>query len=398
MEFHRYALDAQGKWVNAQLLPFIKDAVYLCDCPLKHRLKHVKPSGKAGKRYFTDYFAHISTGSKRKQGEIEGCTGGESMQHRLAKQILRENINSISFVEFMCPNCKQTIEKTFRNCHVKLEMRSLDGQWRYDCMVYNEYDQRIYALEVVHTHYTGQSKVGATRLDGLPIAEFLADNVLDLNDSDIVNKHLFNLLITMKQCNSCAIKEISNSCVQFYKQEQDAWKNLDNIIYNALLDEFNRRQLVSELNLCSSISQQVFIIMEQYKDSIVFSNGIWDNINIKNGCRRVRGGFLTNENFLIQFVRDEWDKLDGRVIHDKIQKLCKEYQNICIHRILVIKMQTVINKISYRNELIFHSCLYPVLKQIEYRQYICSNCGRYGHNGDKCFKKQCFKCGFQHIF
>ena len=60
MRDHQYALDIRGEWVNAKVTKYRKHSVFFCDCPAKHKMKLVKPSGRLGKRLFCDYFAHVS--------------------------------------------------------------------------------------------------------------------------------------------------------------------------------------------------------------------------------------------------------------------------------------------------------------------------------------------------
>jgi len=172
MDKHQYARDTDGNWVHAR--DGIKGVPYFCDCPTRHPLKLVPPSGLEGKRPFSDYFAHYG-------GSI--CmSGGESMKHRLAKHRIRELASTLSFAINKCRQCGFT--KNFQsNGHtVQLEVRSYDKRWRYDTVAFDQLGAAVYALEVVNTHYSSQEKIDSTRSSNyqdMGFAEFMADDVLE---------------------------------------------------------------------------------------------------------------------------------------------------------------------------------------------------------------------------
>ncbi len=61
---HQYAFDISGNWVNAQQTKFKQYQIFFCECPQKHKMKLVKPSGRCDKRPFCDYFAHVQPRQK----------------------------------------------------------------------------------------------------------------------------------------------------------------------------------------------------------------------------------------------------------------------------------------------------------------------------------------------
>jgi hypothetical protein len=193
---HQYAYDTQGRWVNAKQTIYEKYQVYYCDCPEKHKLKLVKPSGNTGKRPFCDYFAHQTIPDKR-QRVNETCSQGESEVHRLAKHKLRETVGSYFFPVFRCQCCsKETIVDSLGGS-VDIEVSSSDKLWRYDCLL--KIGHLAVVMEVVHTHLTGPTKVEATRLNGIEIAEFKAEDVMKMEG----NTKLDNVKLRHGVCDMC---------------------------------------------------------------------------------------------------------------------------------------------------------------------------------------------------
>ena len=160
----------------------IKGVPYFCDCPERHHLKLVPPSGMDGKRPFSDYFAHY--------GGSTCMSGGESMKHRLAKHRIRELASTLSFAINKCRQCGFT--KNFQsNGHtIQLEVRSYDKRWQYDTVAFDKLGAAVYALEVVNTHYSSQEKIDSTRSSNqqcMGFAEFMADDVLESTDGWLHN-------------------------------------------------------------------------------------------------------------------------------------------------------------------------------------------------------------------
>ena len=97
---HQFAFNIRGEWVNAKQTTYTENQTFFCECPNKHKMKLVKPSGICGKRPFCDYFAHVQYISKKqKTDESKHCCipSSESLEHRTAKQRLREMVGSYFF-------------------------------------------------------------------------------------------------------------------------------------------------------------------------------------------------------------------------------------------------------------------------------------------------------------
>ena len=193
---HQYALDANGIWVYAR--DGFKGVPYYCDCPERHPLKLVPPSGLDGKRPFSDYFAHY--------GGSNCMSGGESMKHRLAKHKLRELAANLSFTMERCKNCGWTKEFHSDGHTVRIEVQSTDKCWRYDTLLSDKYNTPVFALEVRNTHASSQDKIDSTRRS-IGFAEFMVDDVLRSTDG-----HLHNVeVVSHKGCNNCKKQKLERS-------------------------------------------------------------------------------------------------------------------------------------------------------------------------------------------
>ena len=122
MNGHQYALDVSGEWVDATRTEYVKHSRFFCDCPARHRMKLVKPSGSFGKRRFCDYVAHSVKRIKLNDGTstpLPTCaSGGESELHRKAKHVLREMVGGYSFATFRCSQCWVEEDEDTRGCSV----------------------------------------------------------------------------------------------------------------------------------------------------------------------------------------------------------------------------------------------------------------------------------------
>jgi hypothetical protein len=177
-----YAIDTHTqKWCKADQADRTKS--YVCGCPDRHRVSLKRGCVRAA------HFAHWSA---------DGCCrgGGESEEHREAKQLLRERAGSYYFVTEKCPECG---EETLEDCSdgtVNIEVSSEDRRWRYDC-VYTSVRGYSIALEVLHTHATTQQKIEATHRNGVGLAEFRAE---DINAMTGERTLLHNLQIVKQFC------------------------------------------------------------------------------------------------------------------------------------------------------------------------------------------------------
>ena len=123
------------------------------------------------------HFAHYSV--EEGGGAVLGCRGGgESEEHIEAKHRLVEMQGQYKFALKTCTECDENV---WEECVGKLdiEARSMDRRWRYDVLLTRS-DQTQLALEVYHTHATSEEKVESSALIGVPIAEFRAQDILDL--------------------------------------------------------------------------------------------------------------------------------------------------------------------------------------------------------------------------
>jgi len=224
MNDHRYALDVYGKWVDAKKTEYQKYSSFFCDCPDRHRMRLVKPSGDLGKRPFCDYFAHnvkrmkLSHDNDSVTPAPTCASGGESDLHRRAKHVLREMVGQYRFTTFRCLQCRDEECEETVGCSVTIEVRSADGRWRYDCLLKRD-NTPVAALEVVHTHLTGEEKASAVRAGGLKIAEFRAQDVLDIVGKGGVVQ-LENLLVRLGRCHACLLKRSIQWLLACYSDER----------------------------------------------------------------------------------------------------------------------------------------------------------------------------------
>jgi hypothetical protein len=196
---HQYAIDVQGNWVNATQTAYKPYQVFWCECPERHKLKLVKPSGLSGKRSFCDYFAHVSSPDKQLVTEPICRAGGESLEHRMAKHKLREMAGSYFFATSHCQCCHSEVLVDSAGGSVKLEVVSADKLWRYDCLLKNK--NMEVALEVVYKHLTGSVKVDSTRKSGMEIAEFRTCDVLEMHG----RTKLDNIKMRVEMCHNCSV-------------------------------------------------------------------------------------------------------------------------------------------------------------------------------------------------
>ena len=192
----QYARDYRGEWVNAVDTPKVRGVRYTCGCPDQHVVKLVKPLG-LGKREFRDYFSHVS--KRHSDGEFRACRGGgESESHRNAKHRLREMQGQFWFVVARCSECTFRRIERCRDGVIVVEMVSDDRRWRYDCMLLRDGVPQV-ALEVVKTHFSSDEKIDQTRGSGVEIAEFLVEDVMDLEPGG----ELRNLRVRVMLCDAC---------------------------------------------------------------------------------------------------------------------------------------------------------------------------------------------------
>jgi len=252
MKGHQYALDVRGRWVDAKKMKYQKHVKFFCDCPDRHPMKLVKPSGSLGKRGFCDYFAHNVKKSKTHHDPLDFPTcklGGESYLHRSAKHVLRVMVGQYRFADFQCVCCGGEEYVETDDCSVTMEVRSNDKKWRYDCLL-RRGEVDVAALEVVHTHLIGSGKADAVRASGLKIAEFRAEDVMKMmarGDSE-GGTLLDNLQVRLGKCYECLLgmsirwqKEcFVDELNEAVRQEEGMVSNYMHIERLRRLDDLNR--------------------------------------------------------------------------------------------------------------------------------------------------------------
>ena len=244
---HRFAFSMQGDWVDAKQTPYMENQTFICECPRKHKMKLVKPSGLSGKRPFCDYFAHVQSSCKRlkKEEAKPSCDpSSESLEHRLAKQRLREMVGSYFFTVFRCQICSHERNIDTVGCSVLIEVVSDDRLWRYDCLL-KRGNQAVAALEVFHTHLTGSEKTQSVRLSGLEIAEFRSQDVLRLHKE--CRTKLENLKMQTGMCKKCLRKatcegirvSLWKEWTELISQEARVWRNYE--LHEKAMVKLNKR-------------------------------------------------------------------------------------------------------------------------------------------------------------
>jgi hypothetical protein len=229
---HQYARDILGNWVNATQTVYKPYQDFWCECPERHKMKLVKPSGLSGKRTFCDYFAHVSDKRPENESICGPDCGGESLEHRLAKHKLREEVGSYFFPISHCQCCHSEVLVDSAGGSVKLEVVSADKLWRYDCLL--RIGNVDVALEVVHTHLTGCAKVDSTRNSGIEIAEFRAGDVMEMQG----RTKLDNIKMRVEMCHNCSV-------LGAYKADVDELLKLDESIANGYRETGKRKREMS---------------------------------------------------------------------------------------------------------------------------------------------------------
>jgi hypothetical protein len=433
-EEHQFALDIRNRWVDARNTPFVRHAKYFCDCPQRHRLKHVKPKNR------THYFAHIATGTKRKRDEVPCGSGGESMKHRLAKHKLRQCVNSLAFAIEKCTCCSREVVMHFFKCTVQLEMRSANGRWRYDCMVYDSEGGKLCALEIAHTHFSNDTKIQDTlKTEGLMIAEFLAEDVLAWDTTSPVH----NQLTEYKSCLQCSWRVSRKAELQ---TEINLWNELEglrsqywemrcrNDALNLVLKRVSRQaELQTEIDLwneledlisqywemrcrndafnlilkqCTSPIDKAISIIHHYIDLIQMHLGRpqWGVVEMEGLiAKQTPNGFLlctkdTNvpaPYMFLLIIDGEWELDGGAKLWTKLCHIWETHR-VCTDLVVGLRFDHVFNKLKDLQSGIFvefKNCLFPILKNMERSHGVCARCGKKGHTSETCFRKFCTKCG-----
>jgi len=186
----------------------IRKRKYTCLCPEAHAMCLRQGSTR------TAHFAHLPL--QQEDSVVLSCRkGGESEQHVRAKHKLVEWQGRYTFALKKCMVCKESVMEDCKNGRLNLEMQSNDKRWRYDVLLTRPDTTRL-ALEVYYTHITGDDKIESSAVQGVPIAEFDAQDILDLQPGGV----LLNMRTASWIC--------SQACVdRKHQKEQEAAKLIE---------------------------------------------------------------------------------------------------------------------------------------------------------------------------
>ena len=409
---HQYALDTLGRWVNASHTTSRRGAVFYCDCPEKHAMKLVKPSGKEGKRPFLDYFAHVFKRQKTSNGGNHQCkSGGESREHREAKHKLREMVNVLKFATEVCPCCGKKEIFSGTGHKIRMELRSGDGRWRYDCVMFDANDSAVFVLEIAHSHFTGREKIQSTRLDGLGIAEFTSEDVMAWNTWG----ELRNIQMVLRKCIDCKAKDICQAISKKINEEIDYWSDLEETINEGMDATWKCQILRGEISLIASDIEKALVIIRTYHRQMTVSNGRWGDINLCCNIAETTLGFLLHrvndysctsvpsKNMFLVVLDDSWKQNGCQRVQNHLKSIWTAH-SVCRDFVLAVNASTVLNRLSLLEEAFidsynqsktvgFKDCLFAILKEAENEVQVCANCGVYGHKSQACSRKICTRCG-----
>jgi hypothetical protein len=394
---HQYALNSQGQWVSAIESVHTHGGRFYCDCPEKHNMKLVKPSGNPDKRTFTDYFAHVKRGNTGVELVCMPC--GESVQHRLAKQKLREMQGFFSFVTSRCPSCCCEVLEDCKDGQIGIEVASVDGKWRYDCM-FTAGGKHVYALEIWHTHATTTEKITSTRARGIGLAEFRAQEVLAMS----YGSKLSNTQVMSVKCGACiklaAVSDIWTSI----QHEWDMLLTMDFKICKEYWQIWEYQQLDS-LVASGPPKTRALAILKYFLDNgdMLLQTKRWDHFPLVlpvvtlHGIRVETDDRVPTKHCLVVLLdeheKHSWSFLQSQLAHAKNMDIERQF-------VIMLNTSTILRrysefKASYAKseEMYLDSCTWPILKDIERVHGICAGCGKAGHASSKCYRRFCSKCG-----
>jgi hypothetical protein len=172
----------------------IKKRKYMCMCPDPHPVCF-----RQGEKN-VPHFAHIPV--RGPDGEVtHSCrSGGESEEHMMAKHKLVELQGQYSFCLKTCKVCQTQVMEDCKNGTLKIEVQSDDKHWRYDVLYTRHDDGTKLALEVYHTHATGDPKIRSSMESGVSIAEFDAGAILSMHAGTVLDNKLDCSWICSDEC------------------------------------------------------------------------------------------------------------------------------------------------------------------------------------------------------
>jgi hypothetical protein len=380
LEQHRYALTESGIWVDALSTQYSKGVVFYCDCPDRHSLKLVKSSGRAHKRAFRDYFAHINS--------THCCGGGESEGHRLAKHRLR-GFSKLCFVVAVCQQCgcaTQTLSRAPGD-QVRIEVRSADGRWRYDCVLVDAQGAPRCVMEVVHTHASGADKVAACEAPFF--AEFAVVDIQRSRDgSDLLNLQPARRVL----CATCIAAAYTQAWREQLEDEIEAWEELESQM--AFNYEFARARTDWE---------RAMLVVRDYAEYIDITV-LGKQFSLNTGRRLWEHGYLfetcgfdhmpTNEvALLIMADRATWPPARLRF---EIAQLEQRYgiKRPFVSAVFAFSLARRLGDIQTTSQtVVLKNCLYAILFEHEAASGYCAFCDRQNHAHNQCSTVFCLRCG-----
>ena len=412
---HQYALDTHGNWINAKETLYSKHNEFFCGCPQKHKMKLVKPSGNAGKRTFCDYFAHINTQDvKRRKVEPDPCIqhAGESALHRMAKQRLREMHGFFHFVAQECPQCHG--DQIFERCEggrIGIEISSVDGKWRYDCLFVEESSKRKIALEILNTHASSSEKIANTRAqDGWDIAEFKATDVMT---QLVIGKNtlLHNLIAQQKLCQQCLMQKAAEWQEECFFEEKNVLEKWNNVELTHAYWTYEALRL-HRLDQISKFNNKLIVLGENNIKicKLIFTEFLLNiNIQMNQGSKvKLRKIVREDSNGLLLYTQGDKHKNPRHFLYviftasDKPEELKQiQWKQVGVARDKVVMLSaedvvrdldSIISQYLKQSAHIFHNFEWPQSKSNGAAASFCARCCIYGHTSETCGVQFCFRC------
>jgi len=150
----------------------------------------------------------------------------------MAKHKLVELQGQYSFRLKTCEVCRVPVMEDCKNGTLKIEVQSDDKHWRYDVLYTRHDDGTKLALEVYHTHATGDPKIRSSMESGVSIAEFYSEDILSMHagTGTVLDNKLDCSWICSDECHTIKRKREMVAREQARKKQQeiaDAKKQLE---------------------------------------------------------------------------------------------------------------------------------------------------------------------------
>ena len=344
-------------------------------------MKFVKPSGIPGKRHFRSYFAHVN------DYQYHECAqnSGESKEHIQSKHFLRMNIESYKFKISSCPQCHESVWFSGAGHTVNLEMKSIDGKYRYDCVLMKN-DTPCYILEVLHTHKTGHEKINHSRINNIPIAEFTTSDILSNPDGGILD----NILKSHLFCSKC----ISKACYMYWEKELNDVLNMEEFIWDCWNVCFHIQKFEISIQLLSERNKAKEILAFFQSQTLLHRKGFTVIVNFD---QIMGGGILFRHNnkelCFLGVLQNTKSLTDIKEMRNEI-----DYLKLDIHpdNIYIIHARSIINNLqTYRTGSFveYNDCKFAFIQNQFTSEIVCSFCLKSNHSYRECWSmKVCFRC------